>query len=325
MRWILILTALMTAAVAGFVLIASTTLHAQGAAGFASSADARDALKRAEADLAVATGRAAELELQAEQANEAASKAKQESAALAARIQQSEAQITAYEAKLALIQQQQAGLDLRLAERRQPLMRLTAALQRLSRRPLTLSAFRSGSLSEAVYLRAMLASTMPVVDERTRGLREELAQSRDLAKEARAGLAQLQQIEKELQDRRGKLALLEAGQRQASSDARIAARREEERVFALAEEARDLDSLVGQLDRAGNLRRELASLHGPVLRPPRPGETEVVAGAIALVAEKSASLQGFRIPVTGRVISGFGVRTTGSSRAVSSSLRVIAL
>lgn len=307
MRWIAILTGVMTLFVAAFALLAATMLGAQQPSGFASGTAARDALKQAEADLSAAKRRVGELERRAAAATKAAVKADRESAALAARIQQTEAQITATEVRLTLIQDQQANLDLKLAERREPLMRLTAALQRLARRPLALSALRSGSLNEAVYLRAMLATTLPQVEQRTLGLRDELAQGRKLADRARQALTDLHATEKALKDQRGQLALLEAGQRESSRDASVAARRETERAFALAEEARDLDSLVGQLDRAGQLRRKLAALHGPVLRPPRPGDSEVVANADSRPdAARPTPLRDFRLPVIGRILAGFG-------------------
>ena len=306
----------------GAASLISSEIDAQDTAAFVSSQDARAALNRAEADLRAAGMRADTLEQQAAQAEESAEKAQREGAALAARIQQSEAEITANEARIALIQDQQAALDLRLAERRAPLMQLTGALQRLARRPLTLSAFRSGSLKDAVYLRAMLATTVPQIEQRTRSLRGELEQSRTLAEQARKALAELEQTEAALVIRTRELSALEAQQRLASSQATAAARRESERVFALAETARDLDALVGELDRTAQLRQSLAALEGPVLRPSRPGAGPTAAPSeprtrsSAAVAPPSA----YRLPVTGRTIFGFGERGADGQRRQGLSL-----
>ncbi|MFN2099304.1 murein hydrolase activator EnvC family protein [Altererythrobacter sp. MF3-039] len=279
----------------------------------ASPADARSALNRAEADLRAADMRAETLEEQARLAEESAEKAQRDGAALAARIQQSEAAITATEARLALIQDQQAAIDLGLAEKRAPLMQLTAALQRLSRRPMALSALRSGSLKDAVYLRAMLATTVPQVEERTRSLRTELQQSRELASAAQSALGELEQTERQLAERKRQMSALEASQRMASRQASAAARRENERAFALAEQARDLDALVGEIDRAGELRRSLAALPGPVLRPSRPGASRVAAPS-APSPGTNASPPSYRLPVTGRTLAGFGERTDNGPR-----------
>lgn len=274
---------------------------------FVSGRDAQGALRRAELDLRSARDRAEVLEGEAQRAGFAADRATREAAALAARIQQAEAGITAAEARLALIQEQQAVLDLRLAERRGPLMRLTAALQRLARRPLALSALRSGSLTEAVYLRALLATTLPEVERRTRSLRAELADSRRLAGEAGQALLDLEQTEAQLTGRRQQLATFAANQRLASQEAANAARREGERAFALAEETRSLDELVGELDRAGRLRAQLAALPGPILRPPRPGASQVMAGGMPSPAVAAAGpIRGYALPVAGQAVTGFG-------------------
>ena len=66
------------------------------------------------------------------------------------------------------------------------------------------------------------------------------------------------------------LAALESRQRIQSRQASGTAAREAERALALAEQARDLDSLMGTLDKAAALRQQLAALPGPVMRPARP-------------------------------------------------------
>ena len=93
------------------------------------------ALAEARAAGAAAGRRAAELEAQAGTANAAVERTAREAAGIAARIQQAEAGIVANEARAALIERDRAQLRARLAQRQQPLVRLTAALQRLARRP----------------------------------------------------------------------------------------------------------------------------------------------------------------------------------------------
>ena len=311
-----VIAAVLTAALGlGAIIIGSNRTEAQSGMPGATPSEARDALQRAESDRRAADLRATTLEDQAAQAGQAAAKASREGAALAARIQQAEAAITAAEIRAALIQDQQAALDLRLADRREPLMRLTAALQRLARRPLALSALRPGSLKDAVYLRAMLATTVPQVERRTQSLRAELDRSRELVGQARSALADLRDTEEALAERRRRLAAFETRQRLASRQASVAARREEERAFALAEEARDLDALVDELDRAGALRTELAALSGPVLRPARPARDTVQgASSSSRQASSTAAPQDYRMPVAGRILAGFGERVEGGLR-----------
>ena len=149
------------------------------------------ALAAARAAGAAAGRRAAELEAQASTANAAVERTAREAAGIAARIQQAEAGIAANEARAALIERDRAQLRARLAQRQQPLVRLTAALQRLARRPAGLALLRPGSLHDTVYLRAALEAMLPEVKRRTADLRAELDRSRALQAQARANSAGL--------------------------------------------------------------------------------------------------------------------------------------
>lgn len=294
---------------------------AQLGRAFTDADETRAALTLAREQAREAGLRAGRLEADARQTREAAEKTAQETAALAARIQQSEAGIAAARARIDLTGRERAALERRLAERREPLARLTAGLQKLARRPVALAVLQPGSLRETVYLRAMLETTLPEVRKRTAALRGEIARSRQIEAEARAALAAMRSGERELEDRRTRLAALETRQRLASRSAGGAAAREAERALALAEEARDLDGLVDRLDAAGSLRETLAALPGPVMRPPRPAQSTVLASE-AVEAEPThlPGRDDFQLPVVGRTIAGFGQVSGGGSRSDGVSL-----
>ena len=196
--------------------------------------DAQKALAEADAQGKEARARAETLEAKAATAVAAADRTAQEAAALAARIQESESQIAANEAKIRLIEQQRAALRVELAQRQRPLVELTAALQRLSRRPAVLSLLRPGSLQEAVYLRAVLETMLPQVERRTAGLRAAIARGKALQAQAEQASADLRANQGELGRRRQTLAALEARQRLESRGASSSADRESERALALA-------------------------------------------------------------------------------------------
>ncbi|MEL7199426.1 MAG: peptidoglycan DD-metalloendopeptidase family protein [Pseudomonadota bacterium] len=275
-------------------------------------------LQRATREGKRAQTRAETLQRQADEATEAADKAASEAAALAARIQQSEAEITAAQARYSLAQSRREAIAARLAERRQPLVRLTGALQTTARRPTTLSALQPGSVKELVYVRAVLASAVPEIRSRTSDLRGELDRVKSAEEDAADALGFVREGEKDLQKRRVELAAIEEQQRLTSRTARSNAVRENERALALAEEARDLDGLIDRLDSNAKLRRELAALPGPKLRPrnlsanlsassnaedlgeptPTPSQTP---------AEISAPSP-FQLPVQGRTLAGFAER-----------------
>lgn len=276
------------------------------------------ALARARQQGEQARRRAEALEAEALTIREAAERTAQEGAALAARIQQAEAEIAAQEARIGLIEGQRAELRARLAERQQPLVRLTAALQRLSRRPPALALLRPGSLQDTVRLRAVLETMLPEIERRTAGLRGELNRARALQNQARQVAAGLRASQARLGERRGQLAALETRQRLESRAVGGVADREAARALALKEQARDLTGLVDELGRAGTLRAELAALPGPVLRPAQPQSAQVGPASEAALPPAQAPAR-YLLPVAGRLVAGFGARVAGQpgSRGIS--------
>ena len=311
----------------------SSAQQAQGAGDEAllSSARSQAELARTQRAAREAAARAKTLGSEAEAAKEAVDKTQRQAVALAASIQQAEAAITAGEARLVVVRQERGTLDARLAAREQPLVRLAAALQTLSRRPLALSALQPASLRETVYLRAVLASTLPQIRAQTADLRGALDQRRAFEDEAKLALDLLRNSEQQLAMHRRELSALEGRQRIALQGASETASRERARALALAENARDLDALVDELDRAGTLRQELAALPGPIARPTRPGDAQLAAAARPSAGATGGALPlRLRPPVEGRTLAGFGevgaggLRSRGGSLAPRAAAQVVA-
>ena len=276
--------------------------------------------------------RVARFTQEAEAANKEADRAAKEAAALAAQIQGTEAQIAAAQARYSLAQVERARLAQRLASRRDPLVRLTAALQTSARRPLALSALQPGSLKDLVYVRAVLDSAVPQVQARTAALREELEEGRALERAARRSLTALRGAQTDLEKRRIDLAAAEARARASSGTARAAASREAERALALAEDARDLDGLVDRLDENAERRRLLAALPGPILRPGSSNSqgTSASPSQAVLTPVSAPSAVDFQLPVQGRTVIGFGeqrpsgLRSRGIELSPASGAQVVA-
>lgn len=281
--------------------------------------DTRRALADAQAQGQAAAGRARRLEAEAARVTEAAEKTARDSAALAARIQQTEADIAGHEASIRLIADARRELAARLAERQQPLIRLTAALQRLSRRPPVLALLRPGSVRDTMYMRALLATLLPEVEQRTAELKAEIERGNALERRAALAARQLRVSEGELKTRRQSLLAIETRQRLASREVTGVADREAERALALAEQARDLGALVEDLGRAGALRQTLARLPGPVMRPSDP-EAARVADAAPPAARPEEGLASYILPVSGRLVVGFGDGGEGRPRSQGLSL-----
>lgn len=286
------------------------------AAPFESSAQASDALRQAARAQAQARSRAERLEAEARRTTREADRTATQSAAIAARIQQSEAEIQLAQAQVATVDRQRAALRLRMGARQEPVVRLTAALEMMSRRPLAFSLMRAESLRDTIYLRAVLETMVPEVRRRTAALRAEILRGRKLQERARAATDRLRASEKALGERRLELVALESRQRIASRAAHGSASREADRALALAEETRDLAALVGRLEQDSELRTALAALPGPVQRPARPGDV-LVTDSIAPTPSPSSRFA-WIMPLGGRVVSGFGeTGPAGPSRGLT--------
>ena len=298
---------------------------AQTTTGIDTAEDAQAALSRAQAQGAEARSRAEVLEAGATTATAVADRTAQDAAALAARVQEAEAQISANTAQLRLIGRDQARLRTELAAKQRPLIELTAALQRLSRRPPLLSLLRPGSLREAVYLRAVLETLLPEVARRTAGLHQAIERGQALAAQSQRTSVALRAGQTELARRRTQLGVIEERQRLASVQASGAANRESERALALSEQARDLTGLVNDLARAGAVRDQLATLPGPVLRPAQPQAALAPADQSASPAPSDVPMR-YLLPVAGRLVSGFGTGggTGGVAQLQSRGISILA-
>lgn len=278
---------------------------AMAAAPGVTPADLRSAQEEARQALARSRG----FEEAAAKATDEAARARAEAEALAARIQASEAQIDAAETRVALVDAQLREQRARLAVRQGPLVRLTAALQSMSRRPPALALIQPGSLEDAVRVRAVLAATLPRIRARTAAVRTEIDRTRTLRAQQEAARQALVESRTELASRREALARLEADQRARSQSLSALALRESDRALAFGEEAREVEQLVD--DRAFQERLEvsLASLPGPVPRPTGPGAAPPAGPAFAL-------------PADGRVLTGVGELNDAGVHARGLSLAV---
>lgn len=294
------------------LLVGSALLFAGAALGqrapqFSSDDEARQALAEALEERAAAEARSRRLEGEADAAQDDAERAARESAALAARIQQAEAGIAAARAQMALLDEERSTLRETLGREQQPLIRLTAALQQFSRRPVALSLLRPGEISDVVYLRAVLHNAVPTVEENTAGLRGQIARAAALREETAQTTQSLEAEERALAERQAELADIESARRLAALEAESAADREAERALALAEQARDIDGLVEELEDAAVLRERLAALPGPELRPGSTnGNAAPAAPTPSATAPDGSAPRPYVLPVTGRTVTGFG-------------------
>jgi septal ring factor EnvC (AmiA/AmiB activator) len=233
------------------------------------------------------------LEARASKARGEAERARAEAAALAAGIETAEADITAAETRVRLIEQLRAEQRARLAREQGPVVRLTAALQTIGRRPPALALVQPGSLDEVVHVRALLASTLPAIRSRTAGLRAEVARGNALRRQADLAMGALLSSREDLRRRRVELARFELRQRRISQALTQTALDESDKALGFGERARELEALQGTKAYQARLRARLSSLPGPVPRPTQP--PPAAPRAVRYV-----------VPVEGAVLTGAG-------------------
>jgi septal ring factor EnvC (AmiA/AmiB activator) len=300
--------------VPAFVFAIALTLVTGGIAVAQSMGGEAAALDDAKRQAAQAAARAEALEEQAADADREADRARGEQAAVTARVKAAEADILAARARVAIIERLRAQQRVRLAARQQPIVRLTGALQVMARRPPALAMVQPGTLEDLVHVRALLASSLPLVHARTAGIRAEIAEGNRLRARAALALATLRAGEQQLRTQRIALADLEAEHRRRSERFADSALYEQDRATALGEQARDIVDLMESLDRDADVRNRLVSLPAPLPRPDLP--------QIASASEPAGPDGGYRLPVAGRLVSGLGevydsgVRTGGLTLAV---------
>lgn len=284
---------------AAALIACSVLLLAGGYAAQAARGSDAEALAQAKRESDQARTRFRELDAQARRATDAAERARAQAEALALRIQAAEADLTAAERRIDILESLQEAQRARLAERQQPLVRLTAALQTMARRPAALALVQPGSVQDTVHVRSLLAATLPEIRRRTAALRAEVERGAALRRQFEQARGALAGSREELQRRRVELARFEAEQRTRSQTLTGLALVESDRALVFGEEARALARTIGTRQFQARLAASLAELPGPL---PRPGSAP---------GEGAGPQLPYILPVEGRLITGVGEISDG--------------
>lgn len=284
-----------------FLVVSLLAMTGAGAFAAASAQEARNdaaALQQARTEAEQAAQRYRQLEAASQRATNEADRARMASEALAARIEAAEADLTTAERRIALIAALQAEQRARLAEQQGPVIRLTAALQTMTRRPAALALVQPGSVRDAIHVRSLLAATMPEIRRRTGTLRAEVARSADLRSQSEQARSALAASRTALGERRAALASFETEQRNRSRQLAGLALSESDRALVFGEEAQALAGQIGTRQSEEALAAALARLPGPA---PRPGNAP---------AAPSDAIP-YSLAVDGRLITGVGEISEG--------------
>lgn len=276
-------------------------------------------LQSAKTASTAAQARAQALEAAAANERDQALQARAQEAAAAERIKAAEADIIAAEARIAIVDRLLMAQRSQVAERQGPVVRLIAALQSMARRPAVLGLIQPGSTEDMVHVRAVLGTTMPVVERRTAEVRAELTRVQQLRANAGTAVRALRESRSRLEAERIGLVQLEARHRARSQELGRSALVESDRALALGERAREIVDQMESQGEANQILGALLALPGPL---PRPDAQSSPAAARRIAA--------YRLPVTGQLVTGLGelsatgVRARGLTLATVPNARAIA-
>ena len=256
---------------------------------------------------AAAAARAARLDADAAAEQDAAVSARRREQAVAARIDKAEADIAAAEARIALIRARLDAQRAALARQQGPVVRLIAALAAFARRPAVAAVAQPGSIDDLVHVRAVLGTVTPAVAARTAGLRDTVAETRALQASAVLAARSLADSRAALDTEQLRLARLEMAHRQRSVALSRAALAQSDRAIAMGEAARDAVDRMDALGDAAAVAAALARLPDPAPRPDS-------GAALALVGWPGGDPP-YRLPVAGRLVTGFGEVSDAGVRA----------
>lgn len=258
----------------------------------------RRRLAEAKAASTAAKARAAQLQQDADAERDAQRRAERQRAAVIERIRGGEADLAAAKARVAVVAALVGRQRAELAARQRPVEGLLAALQSFARRPAIVAVAQPGTVGDLVHIRAVLGSTIPVIRTRTAALRGELAESRRLRRDAALAADALAGARARLEGEREALTAL--GERHGARAVALGrdALDQSDRAIAMGEAARDIvDRIAGAGTRAEVLAG-LERLPGPPAGPQAPASAPV-----------------YRLPVTGRLVTGLGELASSGARA----------
>ncbi len=267
----------------------------------------RAALAVAKRQSASIAADAAAIERQAAAARTAADRLRDERLGVLARIRSAEADVAAADARIVLVDALRRRQRAVLAGQQGGIVRLTAALQMMARRPAALALVQPSSLADLVRVRVLLASALPIVARRTAGVRAELVAAERLGIQAGEAATALRASRYRLGRRQLELARLEAGRRAQSATLDTSAQDQAERALALGERARDIVDEMEEQGSAEDVAGRLASLPDPAERPPAPGD--------APPPPPDAGSPRYLLPVGGGVADGYGGVSDAGVRA----------
>jgi len=278
----------------------------------------RQSLERVEKSLESARQRESDLNRKAGKAAAALRAVRKRAVRLAARAQAHEATLVRLDDRLVALERRRAATLAALAERRQRLVGVLAALQRLAMHPPIALIALPANPTDTVRSALLMRSVAPAIEAQARTLRDQIETLAEIAAGVAAAQASIDTANAALAVERKALASLGAERARlatkASGQAAIARRKAER----LGREARSLRDLVAGLALERSRRIKLR----PPSASPRPAAPPPVVLRRPQAKVTAAPARG--LPVRGRIIRRFGVADASGDGAEGIAIRTLA-
>ena len=203
-----------------------------------------EALGEIEQSIAVSQSRRAELEAEIEQMRADRESIQKDLIATGERIQNLETSISEREERLRTLFADQTSLRVSLAEQRDSLSEILAALQRIGRNPPPALAIRPNEALDAVRSAILLSTLVPEIRVEARAVATQLEELIRLQAQIEQEKSSLQTGLAKLEEEQTRLDLLVASKKTQESTTQIAARNEDQKISELAARAQSLEELI---------------------------------------------------------------------------------
>jgi septal ring factor EnvC (AmiA/AmiB activator) len=299
------------------LLVAPVAAVSQDAGGSAADRDARQfELQAVESDIALTGQRLAELRAEIEALDKDRASLTRSLIDTSERVKKLETEVENAERRLAALSQNEAALRASLLERREVLIEVLAALQRIGHRPPPAMLVRPEDALASVRSAILLGAVVPDLREAANQLAVDLRQLLSLRAEMERERDRLRADATRLLEQRTRVQLLIEKRKTEHSRTVAALADEEDRAEALARQATSLKELIATMEKeieaaarakaeaeeAARKNRERAEADRDRRRPRSLGQDDRLAPSVSFADAKGL----LPLPAGGKVLRAFG-------------------
>ncbi|WP_417316764.1 murein hydrolase activator EnvC family protein [Emcibacter sp.] len=217
-----------------------------------------DDLKEVQKRIEETTLKARQYESEASQLKEEISDLGRKMVQAAKDLQDTESRLSEREDKLDDLNQRETKLEARLSARTGQMTETLGAMQRLSRQPPELVAFRPDEAVDSLRSASLLKVILPELENKAVLIRQDIGELQDLRQDIRKEQASLKEELAELSQSQDELDKLLSARRDRHKELERATRQERQKLKKFAATARNLQELIDRIEKENQLREKAA-------------------------------------------------------------------